>query len=284
MSDLEQVQIDVQRKLGRCMLRLQQYERLLKSVLVEMNWEGPLQDLVAVREERAADIHTMSLGLLIEQFIGKRLSTPSADQEEKQVKQAESQSALAPSVHINYGFAFSSEAYKETKASLDELRNLRNELVHHFIGRFDISKVSACRDALLYLDRSYARIESGFQQLKAWAMAFDKLREEALSFVQSKTFEDAFVHGIHPDGTVAWQRSSVVEEFRSAESACQIKGWTPLSAALEFIKKKDSALTPTRFGCKTWRQLLKRSEQFDIKIIVEPLGGAGQTWYRSLAK
>ncbi|WP_156885857.1 OST-HTH/LOTUS domain-containing protein [Massilia niastensis] len=283
-TDLEQAQKDVQRKLGRCMLRLQQYERLLKAMLASMNLKGPPEDLLAARERRAADMRKKTLGTLVKQFTGEHLCAALVNQRVDQEDGAEPSTVGVPRVEISYSFSLSSEAYEETTASLAELVDLRNELVHHLIERFDISEENECYDASLYLDRCYWRIEGGCQQLKAWAMALDEVRVKASSFVQSQTFENAFVHGINPDGTVSWQRSSVVAELRLAERSCQIEGWTPLTAALELIKKRDSAQVPTRYGCVTWRQLLKRSKQFEIKSMVEPTGAGRQTWYRSLAR
>lgn len=265
------------------MLRLQQYERLLKAMLASMNLNGPLEDLLVARERRAADVGKKTLGALVKQFIGEHLSTAHVNQIDGREDEADHRPAVVPSIRINYSFSLSSETYKEITAALAEFVDLRNELVHHLIERFDISKENECHDASLYLDRCYWRIESGCQQLKAWAMALEEVRVKASSFVQSQTFENAFVHGINPDGTVSWRTSSVVAELRLAERSCQIEGWTPLNAALELIKKRDRAQVPTRYGCKTWRQLLKRSEQFEVKSEVEPAGAGRQTWYRSLA-
>lgn len=273
----------MQRKLGRCMLRLQQYERLLKTMLASMNLEGPPEGLSAARDHRAAKLRKTSLGLLVEQFIGEHFSTASVNGGYEHENPTKRTPVVAPRVAISYSFSFSSEAYEGVTASLAELVDLRNELVHHLIERFDISSKSGCNNAALYLDRCYLRIESSCQQLKAWATALDNVRVKASSFVQSPMFENTFVHGINPDGTVSWERSSVVADLRLAERSCQTEGWTPLNAALALIKKKDSTQVPTKYGCKTWRQLLKRSEQFEIKSVVEATGAGRQTWYRSLS-
>lgn len=282
-TNVEQAQRDMQRKLGRCLLRLQQYERLLKAMLASMNLEGPPGGLSAAYEHRAAKMRKTSLGLLVEQFIGEHLSTAFVNGRGERKSAADRIPVVTPRVAISYGFSFPSEAYEDVTASLAELVDLRNELVHHLIERFDISNKNACLDAAVYLDRCYLRIDSSCQQLKAWATALDNVRVKASSFGQSPMFENALVHGINPDGTISWERSSVVADLRLAERSCQIEGWVTLNAALAFIKKKDSAQVPTRYGCKTWRQLLKRSGQFEIKSMVEPTGAGRQTWYRSLA-
>ena len=49
---LPDLQCEVQRKLGRCMLRLQQYERLLKAMVAGMALEGPMEQLDEMRAKQ----------------------------------------------------------------------------------------------------------------------------------------------------------------------------------------------------------------------------------------
>jgi hypothetical protein len=70
---LEVLQQNVQRHLGRCMLRLQQYERLLKSMVATMAVEGPLEQLQAKRAEQVASMSDRSLGTLVRKFTGSHL-------------------------------------------------------------------------------------------------------------------------------------------------------------------------------------------------------------------
>lgn len=102
-----------------------------------------------------------------------------------------------------------------------------------------------------------------------------------VSFMQSQQFEDAFVHGIGPDGVVHWPISTIVECLRSAEQGCAVNGWTLLDGAITFVRLSHPDQTPSKYGCKNWRQILKKSNQFDVRTDTNPLNGRGQTWYRS---
>jgi hypothetical protein len=55
----------VQRLLGRCLLRIQQYERLIKAIVAHHEIFGPVSSLDAIRSARIADASTKSLGLLV---------------------------------------------------------------------------------------------------------------------------------------------------------------------------------------------------------------------------
>ena len=283
VTDLEDVQIEVQRKLGRCMLLLQQYERLMKAVLSSMAISGSLDQLPSSRDQRMAKIRTKTLGTLVKQFTGEHLTVMQGTELYKGEDSSSLPYTSGPRIDVRYSLGLSTKVYEETKAGLAELVDLRNELVHHLVEQFDLTTISGCCAASLHLDRCYERIEKNCQLLKTWATSIDEVQTKARSFFQSVEFENAFLHGVHPDGTVSWERSSVVEDLRSVESSCKVDGWTPLDAAIRLINSKDKSQVPTRYGCKTWRQLLQRSGQFESKTIAEPNGSGRRVWYRSCA-
>ena len=177
----------------------------------------------------------------------------------------------------------SPERYAQTKDGLAELVALRNDLVHHLIEFYDIFHENGCLSAVTHLDTCYEKIDGHFERLQDWAMSLDETRALTLSYVQSKSFEDMFVHGTNPDGSVCWPRSTIIECLREAETACQVEGWTSLASALVFIAKENRDQVPSRYGCKTWRQVLKKTGLFELRSTASSDGAVGQAWYRSLA-
>jgi hypothetical protein len=63
----------VQCKLGRCMLRLQQYERLLKLMVASMAVDGGPEQLQATRDEQVMSVNKKSLGVLVALFVDSHL-------------------------------------------------------------------------------------------------------------------------------------------------------------------------------------------------------------------
>jgi hypothetical protein len=283
---MEDLQHEVQRKLGCCMLRLQQYERLLKAMVAGMAVAGPPEQLQAVKDRQTVSIRNRTLGTLVGMFIEQNLTAASADMpvEPGEDTGTNGQSSDASWASTRFTIAMSSDCHAETKAGLVELVNLRNDLVHHLIERFDIFDEDGCRAATVHLESCYKKIDGHLQRLKTWASSLAESQKLASSYMQSKAFEDMFIHGINPDGSVCWPRSSIVECLRNAEAACQADGWTPLHAAIRFISKEHRDQMPSRYGCRTWRQVLKQSEQFDVRSVSGSSGVKGQTWYRSCAK
>jgi hypothetical protein len=282
---LEVLQHEVQRKLGRCMLRLQQYERLLKAMVATMAVEGPFEQLQAVRALQETGVSDKSLGTLVRMFTGSHLTpaSPEGEKEPDDISVGGKSSAVAWA-SMRFNISMSPERHAQTKEALAELVELRNALVHHLIEQFDISEERGCRDASVHLDGCYEQIDGHCKLLKTWATTFVESQAVASSYLQSQAFEDMFVHGINSDGSVCWQGSSIVESFREAEAACQVDGWTSLDAAVVFIARKSPRQIPSRYGCKTWRQVLTTSGQFEFRSEAGSKDVKGRGWYRSCEK
>ena len=283
---LKALQHEVQRKLGRCMLRLQQYEQLLKTMVVGMAVKGPIERFQAVQDQKLVDMRTKTLGTLVSMFTGNHLTAALPDVEAGPGDDAgtDVQSVDVAWASMRFNISMSPERYAQSKDGLAELVALRNGLIHQFLERFDIFDENGCCAAATHLDACYEQIDAHFERLKDWARSLAETQALASSFLQSKSFEDMFVHGINPDGSVCWARSTIVECLHKAETACQVGGWTSLGAAIEFIAKENRDQVPSRYGCKTWRQVLMKSGQFEVRIAVIADGAMGQTWYRSLSK
>jgi len=65
-----ELQRAVQHKLGGCIWRLQQYERLLKAMLANTGLAGEPAQLQAARDARVASVHKTTLGGLVSLFTG----------------------------------------------------------------------------------------------------------------------------------------------------------------------------------------------------------------------
>lgn len=64
-------QQEVQLLLGRCLLRLQQYERLLKSLIARNEISGAVHEIESRLAERAAEVEKLTLGSLMKSLFGE---------------------------------------------------------------------------------------------------------------------------------------------------------------------------------------------------------------------
>ena len=206
-TGLQALQHEVQCKLGRCMLRLQGYERLLKALVTSAALEGLVEELSAVRARQVAGASDKSLGTLVRMFTASHLTSeaPTAEADASKVSNG-NKSPNAAWASMRFSISMSPQRHEQTKVGLAELVGLRNDLVHHLIERIDISNESGGSAASNHLDSCYEQIDSHCKLLTTLPASLAESQALASSFLASKTFEDAFVHGISPDGSVCWSR------------------------------------------------------------------------------
>lgn len=154
-------QRDVQRLLGRCLLRLQQYEGLLKSILAHHELSGPPAQLQARHAERISDLATSSLGnlakILFESYVVARQPGEISAPDEEELKSAES---VEITIRTRMTLEMSPDDYAKTKQAIKELVELRNTLVHHFIETFNVWTLEGCAQATEHLTDCYGRIDA----------------------------------------------------------------------------------------------------------------------------
>lgn len=273
VPDLQRV---VQRKLGRCMLQLQQYERLLKAMVAHSELSGPPEQLQTFRDEKIAFAHKKTLGTLVGILTENYLKLPDLADESEQTEPIDQ-------IWISFRcqLELPEERYAETTAALKELVNLRNELVHHFLQRFDLWGLDGCIAAETYLDESYETIDGHYLTLHDWAKSMDEARQHMLSFMQTPEYRDFVINGIGPDGTVHWAGSGIANCLREAETKLAQAGWTPLFEAIHWIAKTYPEQTPKRYGCGSWRHVIHASQQFETRKQSQTDTGATVVWYRS---
>ena len=275
---LVELQHTVQRKLGRCLLRLQQYEQLLKAMVADSEVEGPPDELLARRDAKVADTHKKTLGTLVGMLTEGYLTSGDishvADDDE-------AQAAKAPWFRFRHCIRLDAERYESTRAALKELVDLRNELVHHFLQRFNMSEVDGCVAAVAYLDASFETIDGHYLSLRGWAQTMEESRAMMVAFVTSSHFVDLVANGICPDGSVDWPASGAARCLRDAERVFAKDSWTHLNTATAWIRQQHPDQQPQRYGCGSWRQVIHESQQFEIRKTTDADTGRGEVWYRS---
>lgn len=238
-DDQQTLQREVQRLLGRCLIRIQQYERLIKAIVAHHDISGPAHALEAIRAARIDDASTKTLGALVGQLVGSYVTTEAASDNEKEAELPDN----AVSFRFRTQLSLSVEDYIRTQDELRELVSLRNMLVHHFIDRHDLWTTEGCRSAQEALDSAYARIDQHYEQLRGWAEHMEQARQLAAEFVQSDAFRDFVINGIAPDGSVDWAGAGIVRVLREAARELSVEGWTPVHNAGRWIQERYPATT-----------------------------------------
>lgn len=278
---LQTMQREVQRKFGRAVLILQQYERLVKGLVAEKDLAGPITELQRIKENQLKAVSKKTLGQVVGDLTGKVMTQAlseeaSSDSEPHQVEPS------LPWIRISFRMEMQEEHFQETERKMADLVDLRNELVHHFLESHDMWSVPGCQKALGYLEECNKQIDAHYEELRNWARHIIEAREHSAALFRSPEFQDFFVHGIYPGGAgVHWPSCTIVNVLRDAEEAHTKDGWTFLQDAIEFARASEPEHIPSRYGCSSWRQVLHESAQFELRREQGQPGAATLTWYRT---
>lgn len=273
-NDIATPQREVQRLLGRCVIRLQQYEHLLKIVVVFQEISGTTKTLSHAIDDRRAEASDKTLGTLIGRLLGGYIVPDNIEPSTGPEDSAED------SIHFNLRMHLSlpRDRYEALKAELRELVTLRNTLVHHFIDQHDLWTVAGCFQAQDALNRTYAEIDRHFEQLRAFAEDMDEAKQAAADLIRAPEFQNMLINGIGPDGTIHWPLAGIVRALDQALLELTADGWANLDTAARWMSENHPEQTPQKYGCARWRHVIHESGQFELRRMTH--NGQFGTWFR----
>lgn len=270
-------QHQVQRLLGRCLLRLQQYERLLKAVIADHELSGALGSWESNRARRISEASTRTLGALAQELFGGVIfAVESAGPDF--IDGSEDELWIRTCVRIQ----LSEQEYATQRTEMKQLVELRNRLVHHFIDDHEIWTIAGCRAAEQALVEAYERIDVHVARLSRWASEMHQARKHMAELVQSDVVTNYFFDGIMPDGGVFWPGAGIVRALREAATELGRDGWTPVVEASVWITSRYPKQIPARYGCRSWRHALHESGLFELSW--RDIHGQRSSWYRERAQ
>jgi len=273
-ADLACPQHEVQRLLGRCLLRLQQYELLLKAMTALQKLSGTPETLPHALDTRKVEARDKTLGTLVGRLMGDYIIKEGGELPE------DPPNPPPDSIHFNFRLQLilPAESYEALKADLRELVTLRNTLVHHFIELHDLWTVEGCLRAQDALTCSYAEIDRHLERLLTFAGEIDEARKAAAELMQSPQVQDMVVNGIGPDGQIHWPMAGIVGALREAFRELSVDGWVNLDAAARWVSEHHPEQTPQKYGCSRWRQVIHESGKFELRRFTH--NGQFGAWFR----
>jgi hypothetical protein len=189
---VQDIQPQVQRRLGRVLIVIQQYEALLKALIVEseiqteIDVDGHVVSWDTSRQKRMEQFRVVTMGTLVRELHETFLRTsPPREEDFEPVLPLEKDI-----VRMRHYIQLAPEKAALIEADLQTLVALRNDLVHHFIQQFDIFSVPGCHVALKHLEKSYKTVEAALNQLREWAHHMGQTRKTLVEFMQSQQLAD----------------------------------------------------------------------------------------------
>jgi len=275
------LQREVERKFGRAVLRLQQYERLAKQLLAEQDVAGPADEFLSIKMGQRDAVARKTLGQLVGDLAQNYLAER-ADQSDYECDAAPPLGLSMPWVRVRFQVELPEGEFKATQQRLADLVALRNELVHHFLDKHDLRTQAGCALAGAELDACLTQVDACYDEMRRWADGVVTTRRLAANFMNTPAATDFLIHGIAPDGTVEWGHSTIVNLLRDAEGALAAPdGWTSLQEAIGYIGTHEPEHAPKKYGCSSWRHVLHESRQFEVRKRQAATGQPTEVFYRS---
>ncbi len=264
---------DLERRFGRCFLKLQRCEQLAKAFVANHVLAGPLMRLPALHIERIEQTAKKTLGMVAGDLLRSVVVPEGTTSEEPDV--VGNCAWFGFSIRFELPVGEHAEVEVETKA----LVALRNDLAHQFLVRHNVATPDGRRAACAALVEAEAQIDAYWARMKTWLEWSEEARRAAAECIASTAFRDWVFDGLDPDGTVHWSRAGCVHALRQAVGALAVEGWARLDDAVVWMAKHCPEQTPSRYGCRRWRQVIHRSGGFEVRYSgVE--GGSDELWFR----
>lgn len=272
-------------KLCQCLVRLVQYEMLVKHIIRNEFTPGQ-PPLPAKPIEKRALSASGTTGRL-----SNILSKSFATSKERLAKGCGAPMRVVDcadaSTKIHSKNLFDSEYYFEIKKGFNELAILREELTHNFRKKFNLSQATGCNAAKTFLNSTYGRIDAHYVALQLCCASMVDSQSVLRFVLQSAALHAQIIEGISFEGLVDWPRSGIVQGLRDAEADLAIDGWVSLSTAVDWLNANAPDQVPSRYGCDSWEQVLDESGQFEfckLPATALPVNNEIsdlQMWYRS---
>lgn len=260
--ELQTLQHEAQRLLGRNLLRLQQYERLIKAIVAHQRLSGPPEALEAVRAAQIDGTARKTLGALVGDLLGSYVVSGEVEALEDE---AAGSSDSVNWIDMQMKLSLPDADFAQAEADLKELVLLRNNLVHHFIDQHDLWSLNGCLSAQNALIAAYDRIDQNYERLREWAEDMDRMRQALSEVLKSEEFHDFFVNGVAPEGKVNWHLAGVLGPLREALGAIAVDGWASIAEAGTWIEERYPEQLPAKYGCRSWRQVVHEAPNFELR-------------------
>jgi hypothetical protein len=196
---------EVQRLLGRCLLRIQQLEKLLKAIVTAQHHYGSGADSAKFAMQRASQVAKLGMGDLVDYILAGMLQVRTGqvgpdglEVERPSRKGASSPQAKTVTLARRYDKAqakalaerrpwftstvtisVAAEVAKEITDRLTLLVQLRNRVVHHFCDDHEVRTEAGCGRATVFLEQTDAALLQHMDHLSKWARELDETRIEA---------------------------------------------------------------------------------------------------------
>lgn len=187
-ESLSCLRAEIEKCLGQCILKLQRYEVGLKRFLSKTVFKGNSESLNTGYEARKARFANQTLGQLIGNLTDECFLLSAAEESFSDAPEEPTECPNLPEITLRFSMQMTTEKQDTLKSKLSEIVLLRNDLVHHFLERFDLQTTASCMDALEHLVKVEEQITHHIEQLGDWDAALRASVQHLKEYLDSEAF------------------------------------------------------------------------------------------------
>lgn len=259
---------DVEYLFGKCILRFQAFELLMKAIVTQhrvSDSNAPPKDALT---RQVDDTQRKTMGLLVGDMVTSFLVP-----EGKEGLSDETVELSGSSFTSLQQIVLPPDEFARIEAEHRDLVALRNSLVHHFLEEHDLCSEAGCHGACQALVAALDRVTRAYNDLSRLSLENAAARKAMAELLATPEMRDWIVSGQPP-----WPHTTIVQALHKASTALAVCDWTSVDAAAEWIAAHYPDESPKDYGCRTWRQVIHDSGLFELQR--REAEGRRHAWYR----
>lgn len=174
----------------------------------------------------------------------------------------------------SFSWQVDSDRFDVIKAGIGLMVRERNELVLHFVERFDVRTLPGCEQALAHLQELYARLEQQHVQPKDCAMQMNEAREGMAECMRRPAWKKLNFFTDPEKQPHEW-----LLLLAHLNGVADEAGWVQLDSVLTTLNGQPMQCSPKQLGRKTWYQVLKLLSGFEAARRHDAQGRQ-KVWFR----
>ncbi|MCD2451137.1 hypothetical protein GO003_012110 [Methylicorpusculum oleiharenae] len=261
---LEDLIREVQRKLGRNVILFQQIEHMLKYMLIhqDIKFFRAQGEMKSNLQERKNTFVNQTLGNVAKHFVENSFTTYEQG-DDNSVSDEASKCVMS---FTRGPMLCDEDFYNQRKYALTALIAERNELIHHFLPKWNFGNYESAKAAEQYLDQQRERVFPEFELIKSITESFQEAGKQLSEYLTTdEGWKELELSPLRDSRHIAWLVVFAIKRKRD-------NGWAVLDAARVFVHQNvdESWLADEliwikkRHGCKTLREIAEKSEYFEI--------------------
>lgn len=256
---LTDLQAEVLRLLGHCVIRLQRYETGLKALLRASDIKIEQRAGSEAQLKHGIETEKDTLGALVAKFLDSYLvPEPSEPPQPREVGGDDGQLRI----RSRWQVVTTAQRHQEVHDELKGFVALRNRLVHHFVEDKDLNDPGDCRRALLELTDALEAIEQQIRKLSSQAKVHSDSSKMIIDHLSKEWVQDLML-----GRPILWETTEIVAGLRQAEEELGANGWTQLADAKQWMAANRPDQTPQQYRCVSWQQVLHESKLFELTYL-----------------